>query len=206
MPSLYSRLWAQLPPHGIDSHSRLRARDRRDKREARDRQKRAWLSTLPPHPALLAFHACPALLARPAWSLYHKIHQFFFDIHNLLRLFALQPFRDLRTSQPFDLLACGVGSHVEFGSQLSIHLDRNSQPVACCHSRVIDRPGLLSDARLVTQHLPQLFCQMGREGCQDQDEWFEYGPGALLGLRHLIRKYHHLGDRGIEPQRFDTLR
>jgi len=118
LPSLQS--WAQLPPHEIDSHSRPRARDRRERRDMPDRQ----ISNPSKHivSARLAFLACRAFGAR----LNHKVHQLFFDIDNLLRFLALQPLRDLYASQPFHLLASGVGSHVKFGPQLSIHLDRNS--------------------------------------------------------------------------------
>ena len=40
-------------------------------------------------------------------------------------------------------------------------------------ARIKDRPRLLRNARLVTQHFPQFFRQMRGEGCQDQDERFK---------------------------------
>ena len=61
-----------------------------------------------------------------------------------------QPLRDLRASQPFDLLASSIGPHVDLGPQLSIHLDGNGQPIADRHGWIKDRPRLLRNARLVT--------------------------------------------------------
>ena len=57
----------------------------------------------------------------------------------------------------------------------------------------------------MTQHLPQLFSQMGGKGRQKKNKGLKQGPRTLLGLRHLVRKHHHLGDRRIESQSFDVL-
>ena len=103
---LCSRLWGPLPLHGIGNRNRPRARDRRARRASEISNPAKHIVS-----ARLAFLAYRAFYGR----LNHKVHQLFFDIHDLFRFPALQPLRDLPASQPFNLLPSRVGSYIQFG-------------------------------------------------------------------------------------------
>ncbi len=57
----------------------------------------------------------------------------------------------------------------------------------------------------MAEFLPQFLSQVRRVGRQDENERFEQGPRTFLLRRDLVDEDHHLGDGGIERQRFGVL-
>ena len=105
----------------------------------------------------------------------HKIDEFFLDVDDLCRWFALQPLLHLLTGQSLDLFPGRRPIEFDLSAEFAVHLNGDGQAVADHQSRIERRPGLMCAG--LPEPLPQFFAQVRRERRKQQDKGLKKGAG-----------------------------